>query len=168
MQISSEKVVSEGCAPSSAETEQMEDIQPTNLHYNSKVETGSITFNFNSPEPVLGGITNVGPENNKEQSVDSRDSLSYNDTTSENADDHKTLDSKDEKRVLSSSEEVVNSQEHRDPDNDAVVSFRRYDEGEASFSASGVNYSGPIAFSGSLSDGSASCVNSGRSFAFPV
>ncbi|KAL8531527.1 hypothetical protein ACS0TY_008212 [Phlomoides rotata] len=134
-QILSGKVVSVVCAPSSAETRPKDDIQATNLHYNSKVETGSITFNFNSPEPVF---TNVGHGNVKEPSVGPRDSLGYKDTTS----DHQTLD---------------------------IASFRRYDEGESSFSASGViNYSGPIAFSGSLSDGSASCATSGRSFAFPI
>ncbi|XP_073301345.1 uncharacterized protein [Primulina huaijiensis] len=58
---------------------------------------------------------------------------------------------------------------HKNSDEVSVVSQLRHDEGESSFTASGlITFSGPIAHSGSLSlrsDGSAA---SGRSFAFPI
>ncbi|KAI3452933.1 hypothetical protein Pfo_009596 [Paulownia fortunei] len=78
-QISSGKAVCEGPAASSAEAGPKEDVQASSLYYNSNVESGSITFNFNSLAPVVAGDTNGGTKNIKEQSVDSRDMLNDKD-----------------------------------------------------------------------------------------
>ncbi|XP_073303576.1 uncharacterized protein [Primulina huaijiensis] len=60
--------------------------------------------------------------------------------------------------------------ERKNSDEVSVISQLRHDEGESSFTAAGglITFSGPIAYTGSLSlrsDGSAA---SGRSFAFPI
>ncbi|XP_057809902.1 uncharacterized protein LOC131024408 isoform X2 [Salvia miltiorrhiza] len=58
---------------SSAKARPKEDVQTSSLNYNSKVETRSITFNFNSLAPVVGGAKNGKTELIKEQSVDSKE-----------------------------------------------------------------------------------------------
>ncbi|KAK4410415.1 Protease 2 [Sesamum angolense] len=221
--------------------EPKEDVQASSLLYNSKVESGSITFNFNSPAPVLAGITNRLTENVKEQSFDSggdmqelkdadvdnlpdggqvrctggstadvqepsliikngnsdgssttshvppvgikeRSEENVHEQTPENKDDNSTDLSQDcqlqfpnNKSQSSRKDDVqalelnVPRHEHRNSGNGSVVSQLQYDAGETSFSAAGlISYSGPIAFSGSLSHRSDGSTTSGRSFAFPV
>ncbi|KAL0430023.1 UNVERIFIED_CONTAM: hypothetical protein Sradi_0628300 [Sesamum radiatum] len=214
-----------------------EDVQASSLLYNSKVESGSITFNFNSPAPVLAGITNRLTENVKEQSFDSGDMQEHKDADVDNLPDggqvrctgSSTADVQEPSLIIKNgnfggssainhvppvgikerSEENVHEQtpgnkednsadlsqdrqlqfpnnksqssrkddvqavepnvprhEHRNSGN---VSQLQYDAGETSFSAAGlISYSGPIAFSGSLSHRSDGSTTSGRSFAFPV
>lgn len=229
-QISSGNAVSEGPHPQQQEAGPKEDVQASSLYYNRKVESGSITFNFNSLAPVVGGATNGRTENVNAQSVDSRDVLDHKNADSENLSDARqvhcnssedtstgkilndfsasseaqcvgskdmsnenahdqSLDDKNENSVdfssngqlqfassksvnsLNSDGQTVDSHvlEHRDPGNDSVVSLGKYDEGESSFSVAGcVTYSGPVAYSGSLSLRSDGSATSGRSFAFPM
>ncbi|KAL3824006.1 hypothetical protein ACJIZ3_020035 [Penstemon smallii] len=51
------KAASRSPFASSKETDSKEDIQATSLLYKSKVESGSITFNFNAPAPMVAGTT---------------------------------------------------------------------------------------------------------------
>ncbi|KAL0372539.1 UNVERIFIED_CONTAM: hypothetical protein Scaly_0935500 [Sesamum calycinum] len=74
--ISSSKAVGKA-APAAAGPK--EDLQASILCYNSEVENGSITFNFNSLAPVVAGVTNGTTEVVKEQSFDSGDSLNHKD-----------------------------------------------------------------------------------------
>ncbi|KAL0380665.1 UNVERIFIED_CONTAM: hypothetical protein Sangu_0130800 [Sesamum angustifolium] len=228
-------------ASSEEKQEPKEDVQASSLLYNSKVESGSITFNFNSPAPVLAGITNWLTENVKEQSfysggdmqelkdadvdnlpdggqvrctggstadvqepsliikngnsdgsstsshvppvgIKERSEENVHEQTPENKDDNSTDLSQDRqlqfpnnKSQSSRKDDVqalelnVPRHEHRNSGNGSVVSQLQYDAGETSFSAAGlISYSGPIAFSGSLSHRSDGSTTSGRSFAFPV
>ncbi|XP_044490202.1 uncharacterized protein LOC123214481 isoform X2 [Mangifera indica] len=107
------------------------------LLYNSKVETGSITFDFNASAPTSRG----------------REECSLNGDSKQNG----TADTSKLEYAprLSVSSQVPNS------------------VGESSFSATGptsglITYSGPIAYSGSLSLRSDSSTTSTRSFAFPI
>ncbi|KAI3467206.1 hypothetical protein Pfo_023869 [Paulownia fortunei] len=233
-QIPSGKEVSESPAASSAEAGGLEeDVQASSLLYNSKVESRSITFNFNSPLPVVVGLTSGVAENAKEQSVDLGDAHDHKDANADklsdagqvqctsssignvqeqsliikdgnsdgssatskdridenvheqspehndgNSDDfskdgqvqfpsNKSRSStNDDTRAV---EPNVSKHEHRNSGNVSVLSQLQYDEGEASFSAASlVTYSGPIAYSGSLSHRSDGSATSGRSFAFPI
>ncbi|KAL0446973.1 UNVERIFIED_CONTAM: hypothetical protein Slati_1825200 [Sesamum latifolium] len=74
--ISSSKAVGEAAPPPA---EPKEDLQASILRYNSEVENGSITFNFNSLAPVVAGVTNGRTEVVKEQSFDSEDGLNHKD-----------------------------------------------------------------------------------------
>lgn len=133
-----------------------EDVQKSILNYSSEVETRSITFNFNSLAPVKeqSPDSNGKTELDKEQSLDSRVMLDQNEAET---DIHSARGQA--RRAHNNS---VNNE------NEVVVSFRRFDHGEASFSAdSFVTHSGPIPFSGSLSLCSDGSATSGRSFAFP-
>ncbi|KAL0327093.1 UNVERIFIED_CONTAM: hypothetical protein Sangu_1787300 [Sesamum angustifolium] len=76
LKISSSKAVGKA-APAAAGPK--EDLQVSILCYNSEVENGSITFNFNSLAPVVAGVTNGTTEFVKEQSFDSGDSLNHKD-----------------------------------------------------------------------------------------
>ncbi|XP_011102097.1 uncharacterized protein LOC105180144 isoform X1 [Sesamum indicum] len=240
-QISNGKASTKSHAASSEEKQgPKEDVQASSLLYNSKVESGSITFNFNSPAPVLAGITNRLTENVKEQSFDSGDMQEHKDADVDNLPDggqvqcagDSTADVQEPSLIIKNgnfdgssatghvppvgikegSEENVHEQtpenkddnsadlsqdcqlqfpnnksqssrkddvqalepnvprhEHRNSGNVPVVSQLQYDAGETSFSAAGlISYSGPIAFSGSLSHRSDGSTTSGRSFAFPV
>lgn len=225
-QFSSGRVVSEGPAATSTEAGAKEDVQASILCYNSKVETRSITFNFNSLAPAVGGITSGKTEHVEEQSLDSREVIDQKDAEADilsdsrpvqrgskdtspgdipdqsinkdgfpndfaarsqaqsvsSNDDEKSADLSLKSHQLASSKSVnpVNSggqatsshvlqHEDRDPNNDPVVSLRRYDQGESSFSADDfILHSGPMAFSGSISLRSDGSATSGRSFAFPI
>ncbi|KAL0408769.1 UNVERIFIED_CONTAM: hypothetical protein Sradi_1811300 [Sesamum radiatum] len=74
--ISSSKAVGEAAPPAAGPKE---DLQASILYYNSEVENGSITFNFNPLAPVVAGVTNGRTEVVKEQSFDSRDGLKHKD-----------------------------------------------------------------------------------------
>ncbi|KAH6823133.1 18S pre-ribosomal assembly protein gar2-like protein [Perilla frutescens var. hirtella] len=214
-----------------------EDVQASCLLYNSKVENGSITFNFSSPEGAVPG--NCMTEDVEEQSADSEDV--HKDVNAENlpeameekvqctsdrvGDSNKQCLINDEGnsdggpvtsyvqsvRIEDSScgNDHEGSPEHKQeksddvsidapvqsptnespaPTNDVlasepnapnhegmdsgdvpVVSQLQQDLGETSFSAASmITYSGPIAFSGSLSHRSDGSTTSGKSFAFPV
>ncbi|KAG8366495.1 hypothetical protein BUALT_Bualt17G0086000 [Buddleja alternifolia] len=145
-----------------------EDVQARSLLYNSEIESGSITFNFNAPEKV------------KEQSVDS--GVVHDDQKDSNADkgsvheqpsiidDGKSDDSSADGQVQSgdsksrSEENVHEQQSLSSSTNNDEQAF----EGESSFAVGRVTYSGPISFSGSVSLRSEGSATSGRSFAFPV
>ncbi|XP_011070902.1 uncharacterized protein LOC105156465 isoform X2 [Sesamum indicum] len=71
-EISSSKAVGEAAPPAAGPKE---DLQASILYYNSEVENGSITFNFNSLAPVVAGVTNGRTDVFKEQSFDSGDCL---------------------------------------------------------------------------------------------
>ncbi|KAL8035352.1 hypothetical protein ABFS82_12G089100 [Erythranthe guttata] len=149
-QILNEKPASRSSAAtsSSAEAEGVEeDVEASSsVLYNSEVESGTITFNFDST------VT----ENMKPQ-----DSVDSSSVTSNNID------------CVGSSKDREDENEKNSEQNEgssAIISRQmKYEEGETSFAAASlVTYSGPIAYSGSLSlrsDGSAA---SGRSFAFPI
>lgn len=86
-------------------------------------------------------------------------------------DGEKSADLSLESHQLASSKSInpVTSSHVLQHDNDPVVSLRRYDQGESSFSADDfITHSGPIAFSGSISLRSEGSTTSGRSFAFPM
>ncbi|KAH6762957.1 18S pre-ribosomal assembly protein gar2-like protein [Perilla frutescens var. hirtella] len=171
-QFSSGGVVSEGPAATLTEAGPKEDVRATILCYNSEVETRSITFNFNSPTPVVGGIANEKSELVKEQS-DSREVIDQKDAKV----DIFSYSRKDQACSVGNSnmktddEEDMFAESHilQHKDSGSVVSLRKYDQGESSFSADDfIVHSGPIAFSGSLSLCSDGSATSGRSFAFPI
>ncbi|KAG8383004.1 hypothetical protein BUALT_Bualt05G0138700 [Buddleja alternifolia] len=226
-QISSEENVSGNPDALSAEAGPKEDVQPSSLDYNSQVERGAITFNFNSPSPAVAEVTNGITENVKEQPLDSGNLLEHKDedaghvqcnsskdqsvheqsiniqdnglsndfsapsqaecVSSKNVNDenvhHESPTDEDENcDDLSSEGQVRNSvssdgltgepcvceHEHWNTGDDPVVSQVKC-EGELSFSAASlITYSGPIAYSGSLSVRSDSSATSARSFAFPI
>ncbi|XP_057777427.1 uncharacterized protein LOC130995938 [Salvia miltiorrhiza] len=198
------------------------DVQATCLAYNSKIENGTIIFNFSSPDGVVVG--NGMPEDVKEQSAESGDahkdvnaeilpasmeakvqcasngeddshqqSLVSNEgnsdggsTISEGSPEHKQANSDD----ISMDDSPFKSPSNTGPvaTNDAqasqancpnpdkresgdvpVANQLQHDMGETSFSAASmITYSGPIAYSGSLSHRSDGSTTSGKSFAFPV
>ncbi|KAJ0094635.1 hypothetical protein Patl1_16635 [Pistacia atlantica] len=107
------------------------------LLYNSKVETGSITFDFDASAPTARGKEEC-PQNGNYKQIETPDTSKLEDAPR-----------------LSVSSQVRNG------------------IGESSFSATGpisglITYSGPIAYSGSLSLRSDSSTTSTRSFAFPI
>ncbi|GAB4840167.1 hypothetical protein Ancab_020932 [Ancistrocladus abbreviatus] len=108
------------------------------LLHNSKVEPGSITFSFNSSD--------TGKEEEKTQNAE------Y------------------EKPPLT---QIMTRHEDGSSSSNADSRFDRCFHGETSFSAvvippSSITYSGPIAYSGSISLRSESSAGSTRSFAFPI
>ncbi|CAA2981179.1 Hypothetical predicted protein [Olea europaea subsp. europaea] len=72
-QIPSEDANSGSHAALSTNTEPNKNVQAGNLLYNSKVDCGSITFNFNSPKPRAAGSTDGCAENVDAQSIKSDD-----------------------------------------------------------------------------------------------
>lgn len=221
-QFSSGKEVSEGPVATSTEAGPKEDVQASILCYNSEVETKSITFNFNSLAPAVGGITSGKTEHVEEQSLFSREVIDQKEAEADilsvsrqvqrsskdaspgdipdqsinkdgltkdfsarseaqsvsSNDDEKSADLSLKSHQLASSKSVnpVNSggqatSSHvlQHDGRDHVVSLRRFDQGESSFSADDfITHSGPIAFSGSISLRSDGSATSGRSFAFPM
>lgn len=212
-QILNQEAAPESPATSSAEAGGPgEDVQASCLLYNSKVENGSITFNFRSPE---GAVASNGiAEGVEEQSAESGDV--HNDVNAENlpdaleeevqctsnrvgdsnegsscGNDHKgspenkqansddnSIDDPDQSPSkknpaptvdVQASEPNAPNHEGKDSGDVPVVSPLQHDMGETSFSAASmITYSGPIAFSGSLSHRSDGSTTSGKSFAFPV
>ncbi|KAL1568532.1 hypothetical protein AAHA92_00140 [Salvia divinorum] len=151
---------SEGPAATSTEARPKEGVQKSSLNYNSQVETRSITFNFNSL-----GATNGETELIKEQPVDSREVIE-SDILSDprQRGQHQNSIRNDMNNNNNALDQSLDCK-----DDGAVVSLRRYEPGESSFSAdSYIAYSGPIAFSGNVSLRSDGSATSGRSFAFPV
>lgn len=107
------------------------------LSYNSMVETGSITFDFDASSPGASG---------KEEHVQIGDS--------------QCIETPGTSRLEDAPRQSVSSQFHSGL-------------GESSFSAAGslpslISYSGPVAYSGSISLRSDSSTTSTRSFAFPI
>ncbi|KAK3039782.1 hypothetical protein RJ639_027095 [Escallonia herrerae] len=129
---------------------QISDVLPTDedsdkssptkdLSYDSKVESGTITFDFDSCKPAASSGDEI-PENVCEKPLDSENMPSYEDGFSGN---------------LSALRQV-----HR---GEGESSF------SVAGPASGlITYSGPIAYSGSISLRSDSSTTSTRSFAFPI
>lgn len=129
------------------------------LAHNHEFENGSITLNFNSVSPVVNG----GEENHGNTILNYPAPLASSSVTQE---------------CRQSSGSAVETQvstnlEFRTSDARLVSSQTQHDIGESSFSAvdplaSLVTYSGPIAYSGSISLRSESSAASTRSFAFPM
>ncbi|KZV48056.1 dentin sialophosphoprotein-like [Dorcoceras hygrometricum] len=200
--------IPEAAADAESEAGKKEDIEPNTVLYDSKIEGGSITFNFNSSEHEVSNVTNEQTVNSKEELTESANVHAHRDGNADNISDSSITqcattkenatveageqvgDAKNEDSDRStegipvqhvSSEDVKNEKAHddqephpikhgrRNSDEASVISQLRHDDGESSFTAAGlITYSGPIAYSGSLSlrsDGSAA---SGRSFAFPI
>lgn len=146
----------------------------SNTCYNSKVEGGTITFDFNSSKPNVSNsidasaelTTGKAPETEDEKPSDrfasSPAQLVNNEgKIKENPSDRKLL------RKDASNDEIGNS------GNFSVSSYLERGDGESSFSTSGpvsglITYSGPIAYSGNVSLRSDSSTTSTRSFAFPM
>ncbi|KAL7110423.1 hypothetical protein ACP275_05G025300 [Erythranthe tilingii] len=178
-------------------------VQANSLSFKSKVENGSITFNFKSPAPA--GVTKPVTENIEEQSIIGSGNPSNATTTSigeieeENplkktddvfvfSDDFSSTTKKVDKLEMeivtpktipsvakesSSDDGVSSSGKSVNSANSEVTfggsNFLKRDEGETSFSAGGlITFSGPAAYSGSISHRSDGSATSGRSFAFPV
>ncbi|KAK6133968.1 hypothetical protein DH2020_032289 [Rehmannia glutinosa] len=176
------EAVSESPSASSAEAGLLkEDVQASSLLYNSKVESGTITFNFSDAGPVQCTSSShdqslvVKDKNSDGSSANSNvQCVSSKDSSDKNVHDHEqSSEPKDGK--CSTNDDVpavepnVSKHEHRNSGDVSVVSQWKYDEGETSFSAASlVTYSGPIAYSGSLSHRSDGSTTSARSFAFPV
>ncbi|XP_047967094.1 uncharacterized protein LOC125211381 isoform X1 [Salvia hispanica] len=156
---------SEGPAATSTEARPKEDVQKSSLKYNSQVETRSITFNFNSL-----GATSGETELIKEHPVDSREVIESeipSDTRQRGQPQDSSIN--DMNNNNNALDQSLDCKDDRAADNGPVVSLRRYDPGESSFSAdSYITHSGPIAFSGNVSLRSDGSATSGRSFAFPV
>ncbi|KAI9168866.1 hypothetical protein LWI28_003049 [Acer negundo] len=133
------------------------------LSYNSKVETGSITFDFDASAPTAKGTEDC-PHHGESAPIESPD-------TSKNEDSpRKSVSSQAHSGVGESSFRVSGTE---DAPRHSVSSQAHGGIGESSFSVSGsvpglITYSGPIAFSGNLSVRSDSSTTSTRSFAFPV
>lgn len=93
---------------SSSEAGLKEDVQASSLYFNSKVENGSITFDFNSPAPLIAGNTNRSTESKEEHSVDSGDMLDHKNSDSDNLSDTSKVDlngSKDTTSIVEIHEE---------------------------------------------------------------
>lgn len=126
------------------------DGSPVNeLVYNSKVENGSITFDFDSLAPADSGREEC-PENGDSECLETQKTSMLEEGIS---DAH-----------------TVSRQLQR---GQGETSFSAVGHGEESFSAVGslaslINYPGPIPYSGSVSLRSDSSTTSTRSFAFPM
>ncbi|CAA0833045.1 18S pre-ribosomal assembly protein gar2-related [Striga hermonthica] len=130
-----------------------ENVQTSVLPYNSKVESKSITFDFDPPlcEGTAGGILNGEPENSN--SYRFSDSIQVQNTGTEEGDEESL---QVENGVINGNETVVDQEKYEHDD-------------ESSFSNGGfVPQSGLIPFSGSISFRSDGSATSGRSFAFPI
>ncbi|KAG6654086.1 hypothetical protein CIPAW_05G121600 [Carya illinoinensis] len=119
------------------------------LFYNSKVESCSITFDFDSLEPSASGRLE-GLENGDSEC-------------------HETQKTSKVENGFSDAHTVSRRHQHALGE----TSFSAVGRGEESFSAVGtlsslINYSGPMGYSGSISLRSDSSTTSTRSFAFPV
>ncbi|XP_073057635.1 uncharacterized protein [Primulina eburnea] len=206
--------VSESFAVSSAE--QKEEIQARSMLYRSRVERRSITFNFNSPLPVIPGdviesqglhehenlweTSKYSTGNIPDRSLDAYYSNSsstspvhyfINEDSSYEKCQETSTDKQDTRSVDLSTDDQVQifsnkipsppnnegqeielhfpKHERGNSDNVSVVSQIHYDEADSSHSAASfVMFSGPIAYSGSLSLRSDGSATSTRSFAFPV
>ncbi|KAL3510988.1 hypothetical protein ACH5RR_030389 [Cinchona calisaya] len=138
---------------------------PNNLHYNSKVESGTFTFDFKSPKPAVDSDMDGNAEFSHEGSLKS-DGVAHH--KHGNLNDHSAATMAECERGTSMNEPKTQLQ-------DAVDHPGQFQRGvgESSFSSPGhvsgvITYSGPIAYSGSLSLRSDSSTTSNRSFAFPV
>lgn len=138
-----------------------------NLRFNSKVESGTITFDFRSSKPAVdmdGSAENSHKESLSSEDIPEPKYSNFNDLSASTF-------------VESPSRAVKNENIH-EPKNQSrdVTNLSgqvQRGEGESSFSSSGpvsglITYSGPIAYSGSISLRSDSSTTSTRSFAFPV
>lgn len=143
--------MSENSADSSAESESNEDAQTRNTSYSDAI------------------IENV-----KQQPTESREKherinavVDRNSSTIQSQYTHKNPDSKNnDSQVI---ETLFTKHEHVISGNESVTTQMQHDEGESSFSASGlIAFSGSIANSGSLSLRSDCSATSARSFTFPM
>ncbi|CAA2977494.1 Hypothetical predicted protein [Olea europaea subsp. europaea] len=196
---------------SSTNTEPNKNVQAGNLPYNSKVDRGSITFNFNSPKSGASGsndgcVENVDAQSDKsedkghlefqnsdnllegtpvqctsnkfeinanvhEPSINLQDNLDKKSTSSDGQVQVASIQDKTSQNVHN---EAVQTHDVFKDEVDKcgsvpVTNLVQRDGGELSFSdAALITFSGPIAYSGSLSLRSDTSAASARSFAFPV
>ncbi|KAL8052742.1 hypothetical protein ABFX02_05G025000 [Erythranthe guttata] len=186
-------------------------VQANSLSFKSKVENGSITFNFKSPAPAPApaGVTKpvtemlveeqsiIGSGNPSNATTSIREieeekPLKKTDDVFVFPDDFSSTSKKDDKLEMETEMEIVTPKTipnvaKESSSDDGVSSsgksvnsvnsevtlggsnFLKRDEGETSFSAGGlITFSGPAAYSGSISHRSDGSATSGRSFAFPV
>lgn len=151
-----------------------------NVPYNSKVEGGSITFDFNSSKSeatsnINGGVERIptkadeaDTEKVKVPSVPAPVQLA---SSEEKLKEYGSASDSDSNFIKQGAAAANN--ENGNLDNLSVSNHFPRGEGETSFSASApvsglITYSGPIAYSGSISLRSDSSTTSTRSFAFPV
>lgn len=167
MQISGEKANKEDPASASKSVEPCNgnstlgsaaESPNNNIPTHPEFENGSITFNFNSISPVASGGEDHGNTN-----------LNYPAPMSSSAGTQECHGSSDS----ATGPQVSTNLDLRTSDSRLVSSQTPHDIGESSFSAvdplaSLVTYSGPIAYSGSISLRSESSTTSTRSFAFPM
>ncbi|KAL2546276.1 uncharacterized protein Fot_15509 [Forsythia ovata] len=203
-QIPSADAISGSQTALSTNKEPNKNVQAGKLLYNSKVDCGSITFNFNSPKPGAAGSMDGCAKNVDAQSVKSEDACCRSDNLSEaspvqctsnklenNGNAHEQcIDLQDSNSTSPDGQVQLVSIKDKNTQNvhDQAVETHdvfkdevgkcgsvpvtnqvRCDEGESSFSEAGlITFSGPIAYSGSLSLRSDTSAASARSFAFPV
>lgn len=184
-QILNGKTDSESPDASSAEAGgRAEDIKASSLPYNSKVESRIITFNFEerSDESANAAITEnveqlVNIEDGNSDGCSVQHAVSSSETAHEKSPESKDVSNHDDDPVPISSDENVQVVEPKVPQHErssssgqaSVVNQLYRDEGEMSFSAGRlITFSGPIAYSGSLSHRSDGSTTSTKSFAFPV
>lgn len=143
---------------------------PNNLHYNSKVESGTITFDFKSPKPAIDSHADESAENSHEDVLKSADVLNdkHENLTDQSAAPVVERGSSTDKNETTVHETKTQSQDAVDHPNQV-----HRGGGESSFSSTGpfsglITYSGPMAYSGSISLRSDSSTTSTRSFAFPI
>ncbi|XP_073148615.1 uncharacterized protein [Henckelia pumila] len=145
-EIPSRKSVSQKYAASSAESESNEDVQARNRSYS---------------DAIIENVKRQPMPKRENPMVDRNSStiqiqFTCNDQDSENNDS----------QVM---ETLCTKHEHVKSGNESVTTLIQHDDGESSFSASGlVAFSGSIAYSRSLSLRSDYSATSARSFAFPI
>ncbi|KAL2519226.1 Uncharacterized protein Adt_15473 [Abeliophyllum distichum] len=182
VQIPSGDAISGSLTALSANTKPNKNVQAGNLLYNSKVDCGSITFNFNSPKPGAAGSMDGCAKNVDAQSVKSEDECRLEFQNSDNLLEASPVNCISNKLENNGTvhEQCIDLQDTNSTSPDGqdevgkcgsvpVTNQVRCDEGESSFSEAGlITFSGPIAYSGSLSIRSDTSAASARSFAFPV
>ncbi|KAL6570970.1 hypothetical protein OROGR_000520 [Orobanche gracilis] len=174
-----------------------EDVQANSPTYNSKVESGRITFNFSDNVQAQCTSSSVGLLHEESLSAEDKNpntssasseihSLSSKNSNDENgreqqkdiiSDDFSSdsqVQSASDKSQCSTNDDAPavepsdgSKQEHRNSVNDNTA-VSQWQYEQGETSFSAVTYSGPIALSGSLSHRSDASTTSARSFAFPV
>ncbi|KAF5939195.1 hypothetical protein HYC85_023454 [Camellia sinensis] len=138
------------CSKANCDSPAAEESKKSNpindLPYNSKVESSTITFDFKSSKPSASG----------------------RDESSDDDDDGVVVDHEQPRKINRHEDGILDSLAVA-----GEVVENVHGQGERSFSMAGpvlglITYSGPIAFSGSVSLRSDSSATSTRSFAFPV
>lgn len=178
-QVPSIEAILESLAVAFTSEETKKDGPVGDVPYNSKVEGGSITFDFNSSKSEATSNINEGVEHipskahetdTEKVNVPSVAAPVQLASSEEKLKEHGCASDSDSNFVKQG---AAANNENGNLDNLSVSNRIPRGEGETSFSASAplsglITYSGPIAYSGSISLRSDSSTTSTRSFAFPV